>query len=174
MTSPASPRRPIILVLAWSLGLLSLALAVAALLLLVIDLSKPGENPAEFTLESIVSVVIRLAIAVLGVVVVFRQPENAVGWLVWAYGGLGLLDHFTTQYAIHTLGAQPGSLPAGEFAAWLQSWLWIAAFALTAMVFFIFPNGRFLDQRWRLFAQATLLGSALPSPAVLLDSTLSS
>ncbi len=29
------------------------------------------------------------------------------------------------------------------------------------MVFFIFPNGRFLDQRWRLFAQATLLGSAL-------------
>src|SRR5438876_4863596 len=158
MNTPDSPGRPVITMLAWSLGLLSLALAAAALLLLATDRSSLGVGDFKFV-ESVTSVVVRLAIAALGALVISRRPENAVGWLIWAYGGLGLLDHFTTQYAIHTLGADPGSLPAGDLAAWLQSWLWIPAFAVTAFVFFVFPDGRFFGQRWRRVAQATLLGS---------------
>ncbi len=161
LNTPGSPRRPVSAVMAWFLGLLPVALALAALVLLTVDRSMLGEGYADHGLQSIVSVVIRLAIAVLGVIVISRHPENAVGWLIWAYGGLGLLDHFTTQYAIHTLGAQTGSLPAGEVAAWLQSWLWIATFAATGFVFFVFPDGRFINQRWRHVGKATLVGTAL-------------
>src|SRR5215217_4694275 len=114
MNTPRSLRHPAISMLPWSLGLLSVGLAVAALLLLAVDGSTTSAGDAKYALESIVSVAIRLAIAALGVVVIWRRPENAVGWLIWAYGGLGLLEHFTTQYAIHTLRAAPGSLPAGE------------------------------------------------------------
>src|SRR3982074_1985283 len=114
MNTPGSLRRPVIPVLAWSLGSLSLALAVMAMVFLTLDRPTLGESDAQHPLGAPVSVVIRLAIAALGVVVIFRQPENAAGWLIWGYGAVGLLDHFATQYAIHTLGAQPGSLPAGE------------------------------------------------------------
>src|SRR5205823_10383227 len=160
MNTPVSPRRPVIAMMAWFLGLFPLALALAALLLLALDISRLGAGGPDYGLRSIVSVVIRLAIAALGALVISRRPENAVGWLIWAYGGLGLLEHFTSQYAMRTLGADPGSLPAGEVAAWLQSWLWIPEFAVTALVFFVFPDGRFFGQHWRGVAQATLLGSA--------------
>jgi signal transduction histidine kinase len=161
MNTLVSPRRPVIAVTAWFLGLLPLALALATLLLLTLDLSRLGEGGPDYALRSIVSVVIRVAIAALGAFVISRRSENAVGWLIWAYGGLGLLEHFTHEYAIHTLGGDPGSLPAGEVAAWLQSWLWIAEFAATAFIFFVFPDGKFFGQRWRHVANATLLGSAL-------------
>src|SRR5947209_20550043 len=132
MNTPVSPRRPVIAVMAWFLALFPLALALAALLLLTLDIPRLGEGSTDYALRSSISLVIRLAIAALGALVISRRPENAVGWLIWAYGGLGLLEHFTSQYAIHSLGADPGSLPAGEVAAWLQSWLWIAEFAVTA------------------------------------------
>src|SRR5438477_12316307 len=108
MNTPVSPRRPVIAVMAWFLGLLLLALALATLLLLTLDLSRLGEGGPDYALRSSVSVVIRLAIAALGAVVIWHRPENAVGWLIWGYGALGLLEHFTTQYAIHTLGPEPG------------------------------------------------------------------
>lgn len=134
MNTLVSPRRPVIAVTASFLGLLPLALALATLLLLALDLSRLGEGGPDYALRSIVSVVIRVAIAALGAFVISRQSENVVGWLIWAYGGLGLLEHFTHEYAIHTLGGDPGSLPGGEVAAWLQSWLWIAEFAATAFI----------------------------------------
>src|SRR6266567_8201815 len=162
MNTPGSPRGPVSTMLAaWSLGLFSLALAAAALLLLASDRSSLGDGDVEFRVASVVSTVVRLAIAVLGALVISRRPENVVGWLIWSSGGVALLDHFTTQYAIHTLGADPGSLPAGEVAAWLQSWLWIAEFGVTGFVFFLFPDGRFPSARWRRIGQATLLGNVL-------------
>src|SRR5437899_2458967 len=126
MNTPVSPRRPVITAMIWFLGLLPLALTLATLLLLTLDVPRLGEGGPDYALRSVVSVVIRLAIAALGALVVSRRSENAVGWLIWAYGGVGLFEHFTNEYAIHTLGVDRGSLPAGEVAAWLQSWLWIA------------------------------------------------
>src|SRR5438477_11699642 len=113
MNTPGFPRGQVITVVAWSLGLFALALALATLLLLTLDLSGLGEGGPDYALRSIVSVVIRLAIAALGAVVIWRLPENAVGWRIWGYGALGLLGHFTSQYAIHPLGAEAVSLPVG-------------------------------------------------------------
>src|SRR5438477_421607 len=112
MDVPDLSRRPVVTVLAWFLGALASILAAAALLLLALDRSFLGAGDAEYGVESVSSVVVRLAIAALGAVVISRRPENSVGWLIWASGGVALLDNFTTQYAIHTLGADPGSLPA--------------------------------------------------------------
>jgi hypothetical protein len=161
MNIPDLPRRQVVTVLAWALVALSLVLAAAALLLLALDRSSLGAGDVEYGAESVASVVVRLAIAALGAAVISRRPENSVGWFIWAYGALALLEHFTTQYAIHTLGADPGSLPAGEVAACLQSWLWIAEFGVTGFFFFLFPDGRFSGPRWRRVAQATLLRNML-------------
>jgi hypothetical protein len=148
-------------VLAWSLGALSAALAALALVLLALDSASLGDGGFEYAVETVSSVVVRLAIAVLGAIVISRQPDNRVGWIIYVYGALALWEHATEQAAIHTLGTDPGSLPAGDLAAWLQSWLWIGEFGATAFLFFLFPDGRFSSRHWARIAQATLLGNAL-------------
>src|SRR2546423_12073718 len=97
MKTLVSPRRLVIAVTAWFLGLLPLALALATLLLLTLDRSRLGEGGPDYALRSIFSVVIRLAIAALGAFVISRRSENAVGWLIWAYCGVGggLNNHHT-------------------------------------------------------------------------------
>jgi signal transduction histidine kinase len=47
--------------------------------------------------------------------------------------------------------AQPGSLPGGLAAAWLQNWVWVVSSSLLCVFLpLLFPNGRLLSRRWRL------------------------
>jgi len=100
--------------------------------------------------------------APLGAVVAARQPRNPIGWIYCATGGLCGLQFFTQEYAVFSLLYQPGRLPAGEWAAWLQSWIWV----LVVAFYLIFvpmrlPQGRLPSPRWRpvavFAAGATLL-----------------
>jgi hypothetical protein len=58
---------------------------------------------------------------------------------------------FASEYAIYTLLAVPGSLPAGEVAAGINS-LWVLAYNLFALALLLFPEGRLPSIRWRWFA----------------------
>ena len=59
--------------------------------------------------------------------------------------------HFAAQYAIYTLLAAPGSLPAGKGAAWIYSWLFVPQLGLTGLLVLLFPDGRMPSTRWRWF-----------------------
>jgi glucose uptake protein GlcU len=96
--------------LAWSLWALSVVLTVLALLLLVLNVSRPGGHVYDYWLENTLGA---LLFSTVGAIVGSRRPENAVGWLFCLVGFAYAVGQFSSQYAIYALLARPDSLPAG-------------------------------------------------------------
>jgi hypothetical protein len=97
--------------MAWSLGILCVALLALSLLLLALNLSHPDVRIYDLWAQETVVAATFLA---LGLLIVSRRPEHPIGWLFCAAGLLGGLDHFCSEYAIYALLAQPYSLPGGS------------------------------------------------------------
>jgi uncharacterized membrane protein YhdT len=66
------------------------------------------------------------------------------------------VSHFSAQYAIYALLAQPDSLPAGEALAWGASWLLPIMIGLQVFPLLLFPTGRLPSKRWRWLARLTV------------------
>ena len=132
--------------LAWSLWGLSLTLTVVALLLLALNLSHPHTHIVDNWLDSTLNAVF---FSTVGAIVASRRPENPVGWLLGLYGLAQSIDHFSAQYAIYALLAQPDSLPAGEAMAWVTSWLVPIIIGFSVFLILLFPTGRLPSRRWR-------------------------
>jgi len=159
--------------LAWSLWALSLTLTALSLLLLILNLSHPDVPVYSFWAEN---VLFSIGYSTVGAVIVPRMSaENPIGWLFCAIGLLWAVLHFIGEYAIYTLLAAPGSLPAGELASWVYTWSWVLGLGLIVFLGLLFPNGRLPSARWRWFARIsallTLVGMALaafsPGPIVV-------
>ena len=159
--------------LAWSLWALSLALTALSLLLLILNLSHPDVPVYSFWAEN---VLFSIGYSTVGAVIVPRMSqENPIGWLFCAIGLLWAVIHLIGEYAIYTLLAEPGSLPAGEIASWVYTWPWVLGLGLIVFLSLLFPNGRLPSARWKWFARLsallTLVGMVLaafsPGPIVL-------
>jgi signal transduction histidine kinase len=127
----------------------SVALLAATLVLVYVDRHRVPAGLTGWNFSDVFGGVANLAVPVVGFVLASRRPANRVGWLFLAAGlGLGL-GGFLTQYGLHTLVADPGSLPAGRALAWVASWTWMIPLAMLAFVFLLFPTGRLRSRRWR-------------------------
>src|SRR3712207_4346435 len=123
--------------LAWSMCALSLALTVLSLLLLYLNHSNPDAHIFEHWLDSSL---FAIGFSTVGAVIASRSlPDNLIGWLFCIVGFVFAVVHFASEYAIYALLAAPGSLPAGEAAAWISSWLWVPQLSLVAFLFLLFP-----------------------------------
>jgi hypothetical protein len=141
--------------LAWSMCALSLALAALSLLLLYLNYSHPGVPIWGYWMPN---TLITVGFSTVGAVIAPRlPPQNPIGWVFCAIGLLIGVTHFSAQYAIYTLLAAPGSLPAGEAMAWILTWVWIPGLGLSTFQFLLFPDGRLPSRRWRWFAWLSLL-----------------
>jgi signal transduction histidine kinase len=157
-----SPRSSTARWIAWSVGLLSIALLAAMLVILFIDRTAPLPNDgSRWAFSTVLNELVNIAVPVTGILIATRRPENPLGWLFLTAGfAIGLGD-FGTAYAQHALVADPGSLPFGNAMAWLSDWLWaIPVFALMLLLL-LFPTGRVLSPRWRPVARAVVAVSAL-------------
>jgi hypothetical protein len=149
---------------AWSLVALNVALSLGFLLLLVAvtgAASAPGtpfspEAAAQLQassvgwLNTLIGLVACWAFAVLGALIVSRDPAHAIGWLFCAIGFLQVVEPFTGYYALYVLFVAPGALPLGLLVGWLQNWLWVVSAAvLIALVPLRFPTGRLVSARWK-------------------------
>jgi hypothetical protein len=132
--------------LAWSLWGLSLTLTVLALLLLALNLSHPHTHTFDSWLDSTLNAVF---FSTVGAIVASRRPENPVGWLLCLFALGESISHFSGQYAIYALLAQPDSLPAGEAMAWVSSWLVFITIGFSVLYILLFPTGRLPSMRWR-------------------------
>ena len=135
--------------LAWSLGILCAALLAPTLLLFALNLLNPDVDVFGLWVQE---TVVAVTFPALGLLIISRRPEHPIGWLFCGAGLVAGLDHFCGEYAIYALLAQPNSLPAGQAAAWMSSWLWVPSNALLVYVVLLFPDGRLPSQRWRPFA----------------------
>jgi DNA-binding SARP family transcriptional activator len=95
--------------------------------------------------------VLFLACAAVGALVASRRPANPVGWLLLCQGLLFEFTAFSLGYVKHGLFASPGSLPAATWMAWVGQWIWIPQFfAIPALLFLLFPDGRLRSSRWHV------------------------
>jgi hypothetical protein len=90
--------------LAWALCALSLT--ALSLLLLVLNLSHPDAHVYDYWLENTLTAISN---APVGALIASHRPVNSVGWLLCLYGLAISVGHFSSQYAIYTLLAQPNS-----------------------------------------------------------------
>src|SRR5215211_1350069 len=140
---------------AWSMCALSLALTASSLMLLVLNMSHPDVPIHPYwTVDTLLAI----GFAPVGAVIVPRiSSKNPIGWLFCVIGLLWAGMHFSAQYAIYTLLAVPGSLPASQAAAWMMCWVWVPACGLIVFLLLLFPDGRLPNRRWRWFAWFSLL-----------------
>src|SRR5215213_4242108 len=138
--------------LAGSLWALSITLTGLSLVLLALNLSHPGTHIFDWWLGN-ATIVIDMTV---GAIVVSRRPENPVGWLLCLSGVAVSTSSFTSQYAIYTLLARAGSLPAGEASAWVAAWMLPIMIGLQVSYILLFPTGRLPGRRWRWLAWLTV------------------
>src|SRR3712207_9177058 len=127
--------------LAWLLCALCVALAVASLILALLNGRPLGEiliGPEIGTFA-----ILTVSFSVVGALIASHRSENLIGWIFLAaalcYGLLSAGD----EYAIYVLLTNPGALPLGAEASWLGQWIWAPGFGLI-LVFLplLFPDGR--------------------------------
>lgn len=142
---------------ALSVRAISLALVVLGLLLTAANRSV--ENDIEpYTVNLMIA---SLAFSTVGVLVASRQRKNPIGWLLLCIGLLYAAELFVGNYSVYTFVTDPASLPGGQVAAWLTSWVWIFGGSLVFFVFLFFPDGKLPSPRWRPVAWLVLLNTAL-------------
>jgi hypothetical protein len=148
--------------LAWYMCFISLGLAALGLLLLVLGRQYSTMPVFEQWAQDAVVVV---GFSTLGAVVTPRfPPGNPIGWLFCAIGLVAAMLLFSGEYAAYSLVARPGSLPGGDVAAWIASWLWVGHVGLFVFLGLLFPDGRPPTPRWRLFGW--LVGAAVVAGTV--------
>jgi hypothetical protein len=138
--------------LAWLLCLLSVALAVASLILALLNGRTLGEIFLALGGPSIAALLTEtVSYSVVGALIASHRPENPIGWIFLAegfcYGLLGAGD----EYAVYALLTNPVALPLGAEASWLGQWIWAPGLGLS-LVFLplLFPDGHPPSHRWRL------------------------
>jgi hypothetical protein len=134
---------------------LSLALTALSLFLLVLNISDPNVHIHRYRE---INTLVAVGFSTVGAVIVpHLSPKNPIGWLFCATGLSFGMGHFSAQYVRYALLAAPGSLPAGEAAAWAASWVWVLGAGFAVFLLLLFPDGRLPSPRWRWFAWLSLL-----------------
>src|SRR5205823_3667577 len=106
----------------------------------------------------IASPLVTAGFAVVGWAIVTRQPRNSIGWLLLAIPLVASFAFFVGDYATQALVTDPGSLPFGRFAAWVDRWMIIPTLVLFIPFFLLFPDGRIPSRRWRPVLWLTIAG----------------
>ena len=132
--------------LAWAVCVLSLTLTGVSLVILTLNLSYTHSVTYDPWLDNTLTAI---SYAPVGALIASRHPANPVGWLLSLFGLAICVSHFSGQYAIYTLLAQPGSLPAGQAMAWISSWMLPIIIGLSVSYIPLFPTGRLPGRRWR-------------------------
>jgi signal transduction histidine kinase len=147
---------------AWTLWGIYVLLAATAVALVLIG---PGGSLTGAGVIGVLAFMVAfLAMAAVGGLVAWRQPRNAIGWMLLIVSICAAILFVSSQYA--TLAAQrPGALPGARWAAWISNWVWIVPISFPlSFLLLLFPDGRLPSPRWRPFgwlAGAYLTASTL-------------
>ena len=106
-----------------------------------------GQNDA-FVIATVCTLCI--ACAIVGALIVAREPSNAIGWIFGGFGGFGGVTMLLSGYADVAPGN--GAHGGGQWAAWVGNWAYVVLLPLALFVPLLFPDGLLPSPRWRLVA----------------------
>ncbi|MDQ3863586.1 MAG: hypothetical protein M3317_08820, partial [Actinomycetota bacterium] len=137
--------------ISWTALLVAVVLTLGRIYLSVLNRATDAAGTAGAgAVASALFELVVLGLVALGLLVVYRRPQNPVGWIIAGAGFTGLATDFVESYAVYALYTDPGSLPGGEVMAWLSNWIFIPViFAAPALLFLLFPTGNLMSRRWR-------------------------
>jgi hypothetical protein len=150
--------------LAVGLGLLSVGLAVAAVVLRwpFADEGTLLEGVSETLLMTI-----SVPYALMGMLICARQPWNRIGWLM-VVTGLPNGAYVVVMYATHGR-EQLARLPV----TWITGWcFWVPALLTFLFLVLLYPTGRLVSRRWRPVAWAAGAWGVLGVAAVVINPEL--
>ena len=135
-------------------------LVAAAVVLVTLLASDSSYAPEQSLLDSLPDMLMTLAFALVGAVVMLKRPENLVGWAL-SLAGVGLLlGGVLGAYSELALLAKPEAyLPGGRVAGALAPGSWTPLMAGVYLLLVVFPAGR-VPPRWRRVAPLVLGGFA--------------
>ena len=142
---------------AWGLVGLAFACLLAAP---VVEISAGGKSLGD-ALGNVadIGLVFSICFPVLGAFVIRQRGSHAVGWLLCGIG-VSIALHNLVDTWQSTAHDNPGSLPWGDFAHWVGTWLWFPGWvAVTTLLPTLFPDGRPTGRR-RLLAWVNAAGIA--------------
>jgi signal transduction histidine kinase len=158
-------------VLAW--GAATLAYLISGLAIALAITNGPAMRNVDLAGAFVQAVVPALAIAVVGGLIASRRPRNPIGWLLLSGALATALQGLASQYVVHSLVIDRGSLPAVEWVAWLGSTFGGLVYpGIVALILLLFPDGHLPSPRWRLIvwldialaAANTAIGFFDPAP----------
>jgi hypothetical protein len=101
-----------------------------------------------------------LMLAVVGLVIALRRPQNTIGWVM-----LTVVLGFTVQQAATDYARaafrNPGTLPGGLLVALLITPAFVAGITALPFMFLLFPDGRLPSPRWRALGWAAVICGGL-------------
>jgi hypothetical protein len=130
-------------VLPWGL---TVAVAAAAAVFLVLGPGRPLPEDLLGGVSGAAFLVLSLAYATVGALIVSRLPRHRVGWLFVVSGLLLALNGLSYSYATYGLYATDGGVPG--LTAAVLGWGQVTA-PLMALSLLLFPDGRLPSRRWR-------------------------
>ena len=150
--------------LAWAICGLTVAAAVAVVVLTIADPNSAGptqtsaSGPAAddkpqggYLPYAVLTAIVFSTFGVVGAVVAARRPRNAVGWLIAAGALLWMLAVLSNGVFWHMAFGRPHAPAASDFVAWFGTWAFVPAFVLVlSLVPLLFPTGAPPGPRWRL------------------------
>lgn len=116
-----------------------------------------------------------LAYPAVGSLIMYRQPENGMGWVFSGVGALVGIGGTAQAYAESVLPNVTSPGLVDYVAAWITNWWWFPLLGLV-MVFtsYLFPTGRPLSPRWRIVFVIGVVGIVLVTVAGMVQPSLSS
>ncbi len=140
--------------LAWSLVAVDVVLTAAALVLGLMTLDTPGQQRTwGVAAGDFAFLLTSLTFPLVGGLIASRRAGGAIGWICLAVGLAIASTMLADRYAVYALLAEPGSLPAGEYAANATSWSWILFVGgIGVYLILLFPDGKLPSPRWRWLA----------------------
>jgi signal transduction histidine kinase len=120
-----------------------------------------------------IALTIFIAYGSVGALILSRRPKNNLGWLFAVGGAVVAFESFCQIYGYRALATDPGSLPAGRVAAWLEDVLIIPGVTMiTIFLFLLFPDGRIGGRGERWVAVLALTGAGLCTVGAVVERTI--
>ncbi len=144
----------------WAAAVCGLTLLNLALALWYV--ARTGDFRTFFS-HQLLSPLLAILYACLGVVISARRPRNPIGWLFLIAASSYVLSAWAAGAELYsTFLPAPLAPLLLDLAYWLNNWVWLPAQILpVTFVFLLFPDGHLPSPRWRPIGWAAGLGLAL-------------